>query len=454
MKILWAERALTGLGWQRNVRLEVDETGRILTVQAGVQPIGERFGMLLPAPANLHSHAFQRAMAGLTEARGPDPADSFWTWRKLMYRFLNHLTPDDVEAIAAYAQMEMLEAGFASVGEFHYLHHQANGQPYAATAEMSQRIAAAADSSGIGLTLLPVFYEHGGCDGRSLTAAQVRFGNSIDQFLRLHSDAGVALNHLPSDTSLGVAPHSLRAVSQKGLDQVVELAANNPLHIHVAEQVAEVEEVKHAWGARPVEWLLGTQKLAHNWCLVHATQMQPFETEALAATGAVAGLCPITESNLGDGIFDGARFIAEGGIWGVGTDSNIRISFTGELRTLEYSQRLRDRARAVLATPTHSTGRVLFDGALKGGAQALQRQSGCIEVGRLADLLTIDSEATAFVAATDDTVLDALIFAGDDHLVSNVWSAGRHVVKEGRHIHHDAIRARYRSTLSHIAAQL
>ena len=385
-------------------------------------------------------------MAGMTERRGPDPRDSFWTWRQLMYRFLERLTPEDVGAIAALVQMEMLEAGYASVGEFHYLHHQPDGTFHDNPAEMCGRIAEAATQSGIGLTLLPVLYERGGCDGRPLTDGQKRFGNSPEQFARLLDRAVSFVNDGPDDWVLGVAPHSLRAVSAGALDIVTALRPAEPVHIHIAEQTAEVDEVVAVYKKRPVEWLLENNSVDNRWCLVHATHMTPEETESLAKTGAAAGLCPITEANLGDGNFDGGRFLTSGGTFGIGSDSNIRISLSEELRLLEYTQRLRDRSRAVLATPDRSCGRVLFEGAAIGGAQAVARKAGTIETGRLADLVALDATAIDIEGKHGDTILDAFVFTGSDTMVRDVWSAGRHVVADGRHIRRDEIIGRYRKT--------
>jgi formimidoylglutamate deiminase len=454
MTVLWAETALTPEGWQDAVRVEIDADGRIETVAAGAAPDGERRAILLPAPVNLHSHAFQRAMAGMTEARGPDPRDSFWTWRRLMYRFLEHLDPDDIEAVTAFVQMQMLEAGYAGVVEFHYLHHGPGGTPYADLAETSARIAAAAATTGIGLTLLPVHYQYGGCDRRPLGPGQDRFGTTPEQFAALHAGAAAALAPLPADTCVGVAPHSLRAVDPQGLAAVLKLAAGGPVHIHAAEQVAEVEEVVAHLGARPVEWLLAEAGLDAHWCLIHATQMLPHETTGLAASKAVAGLCPITESSLGDGIFDGVDYLAAGGRFGVGSDSNIRIALSEELRTLEYSQRLRDRGRAMLARAGASTGRVLFEGAVHGGAQAARRASGALAPGLWADLVALDGVAIDLEGRRGDEILDGLIFAGDDRLVSDVWSAGRHVVAGGRHRAHADIKGRYRATMARLRARL
>jgi len=454
MTLLWAEQALTATGWQRAVAIEIAADGRIAAIVPGAAPRGRRLGALLPAPANLHSHAFQRAMAGMTERRGPQGRDSFWTWRQMMFRFLDHLSPDDVEAITAFAFMEMLEAGFAAVAEFHYLHHRPGGAPYDNLAEMASRIAAAAATTGIGLTLLPVLYHQGGCDGRPLAPGQVRFGNDIDRFALLHAACRPLLAALPADAALGVAPHSLRAVAPAALVAAAALCPEGPLHIHAAEQIAEVEEVEAALGARPVEYLVGEAGIDRRWTLIHATQMTPAETGLLAATGAVAGLCPITEASLGDGIFDGARFLAAGGRIGFGSDSNIAIDLCGELRQLEYSQRLRDRARAVLADDARSTGRLLFDHALEGGAQAAARDGGRLAVGAFADLVALDGDAVDLAGRDGDDLLDALVFATPRGAVSDVWSAGRHVVTGGRHAGRAAIVARYAATMAALRGRL
>jgi len=442
MTTLWAEQALLAEGWASDVRVTI--TGdKITAIEADTAPQGQRLGLLLPAPTNLHSHAFQRAMAGLTERRGPDPRDSFWTWRQLMYRFLDRLTPDDVQTITAFVQMEMAEAGFAAVAEFHYLHHAPGGQAYDNPADMALRIAAAAAQTGLGLTLLPVLYQFGGCDGRPLGPGQNRFGNTPDQFAAVMEGAATALTSLPADTVLGVAPHSLRAVSVEGLAIAASLRPAVPIHMHLAEQKAEVDEVLAHRGARPTEWLLANADVSDRWCLIHCTQMQPHETLALAKTRAVAGLCPITESSLGDGIFDGVAYAAHGGRWGIGSDSNIRIALSEELRTLDYSQRLRDHSRAALATEHRSTGRVLFEGAARGGAQAAGRDAGAIAVGKLADLVALSGTSPDMAGHQGDTTLDAYIFAGDDRMVTDLWSAGRHLVTNGRHHAHDAVTAAY-----------
>ena len=447
MKTIWAKSALLPNGWASDVRVDVGDDGRIVTVQSGVPAAGTTVDMLVPAPVNAHSHAFQRAMAGLTERRGPNPNDSFWTWRQLMFRFLDKLTPDHVEAITAFVQMEMLEAGYATNAEFHYLHHQPGGTPYDNIAEMSERVASAASQSGIGLCLLPVHYEFGGCDGRGLAAGQIRFGNNLDTFLTLRDGAIEALKMLPDDTSHGVAPHSLRAVGKDTLRSYGANFPSGPIHMHLAEQVPEVDEVLTHWGARPVEWALDKMGLDARWCLIHCTQMTPQETVRLAGSGAVAGLCPITESSLGDGIFDAARWMDTGGAIAIGSDSNIRIALSEELRTLDYSQRLRDGTRAALASSEMSTGRRMFAEILSGGAQAVQRKTGRIETGYWADMLSLDADNEHMWGRSNDTALDAWIFAGDERLVTDVWSAGRHMVKEGEHVARAGIVAAYKRTI-------
>lgn len=453
MTIIHARQALLPEGWADAVTVTLDG-GRIAAVSTGAPAPAHatRVGVLLPAPANIHSHAFQRAMAGLTERRGPDPSDSFWTWRRLMYRFLEALTPEDVTAIAAFVQMEMLEAGYGASVEFHYLHHAPGGAPYDNLAEMSVSIAEAAAQSGIGLTLLPVLYQQGGCDGRPLQGGQTRFGNSNEQFARLVEGAEAALARLPQDCRLGVAAHSLRAVTPQALDFASQLRPDAPFHMHLAEQMAEVEEVEAHLGARPTRWLLDHADVDARWCLIHCTQMERGETLALARSGAVAGLCPITESSLGDGIFDGAAYLGAGGRFAIGSDSNIRITLSEELRTLEYSQRLRDGSRAALATPDKSTGRVLLEGAASGGAQAAGRQAGAIAPGLIADLAALDDHAISLAGRTGDALLDSWIFASDDRIITDVWSAGRHLVKDGRHTAREAITAGYRRVAERLLA--
>jgi len=439
--------ALLQDGWANDVRLTLED-GRIAGVERGVVPLAgdERCGVGLPGIANLHSHAFQRGMAGLTERRGAQ-GDSFWTWRTLMYRFVAHLTPDDLEAIAAQAYVEMLEAGFTRVGEFHYLHHDAAGRAYADIGEMAVRIAAAAGEAGIGLTLLPVFYAHGGFGGAAVGAAQARFLNdpdSYDELLRASRRAVAALD----GAAVGIAPHSLRAVAPHELEAILPLADGGPVHIHIAEQTKEVADCLAWSGARPVEWLLANAPVDRRWCLVHATHMTRAETRALAGSGAVAGLCPITEANLGDGLFPATTFK---GAFGVGSDSNVLISLAEDLRLLEYGQRLKRRMRNVMAgRPDASTGRRLFAAALAGGAQALGVAGG-LAAGAPADIVSLEADHPALIARAGDDILDSFVFAGGAP-ISGVWRAGRRLVTDGRHHRRGPVAARYRRTLERLLA--
>ena len=445
-KTIWASQALVGEHWRQAVSIEIGSDGKIGKVETDTRPCGDRFSVLVPSPPNLHSHAFQRAMAGMSEFRHPGGQDNFWSWRQMMFTFLDHLDPDDIEAVAAYAQMEMLETGFASVAEFHYLHHGRNGVPYGNPAELSARIAAAASMSGIGLTLLPALYEQGGCDGRPLTAGQNRFHCDIGLFSKIVDAAEREIRGLPADNRVGIAAHSLRAVSPPSLELAAALRNSAPFHIHVAEQVAEVEEVQAALGARPVQWLLDNASLDSRWCLIHCTHMDAAETANLARTGATVGLCPITESNLGDGIFEGVEYCSREGLFGIGSDSNIRVSLSEEIRTLDYSQRLRDRSRASLAIGHDSVGRSIFDSACRGGALAAGRQCGRIAKGKWADLIELNGDSICLRHLEGDMMLDAWLFAGDDRLIKSVWAAGRPLVQDGRHIARDSIESRYMST--------
>jgi len=456
---LHAAHALLPEGWARDVRIVIDDGGTIASVEtgcaAGDADMVLAHGVLLPAPANLHSHAFQRAMAGLTEYRSGATGDDFWSWRRLMYAFLDRLTPEDVEAIAAQVQMEMLEAGYAAVAEFHYLHHDMDGRPYADPAEMAARIAAAAGRTGIGLTLLPVLYRRGGLDGAPLEGGQRRFGCDRDRYAEILAGAETALATLAGDDGrVGVAPHSVRAVAADDLAWVAGLRPERPVHIHIAEQVAEVEAVEAAYGARPVAWLLDRFAVDGRWCLVHATHMTVGERDRLAASGAVAGLCPVTEANLGDGLFDAVPYLERGGAIGVGSDSNVRIDLVEEVRLLEYGQRLRHRGRALLATAGRSVGRTLLDAIVAGGARAAGRGSGRIARGAVADLVALDGRHLALDGLSGDRLLDAWIFASDGRAVDRVWSAGRLCVSAGRHVHHDAIEADFRRSMARLRTEL
>jgi formimidoylglutamate deiminase len=443
--------ALLPQGWARDVRIVV-EHGRIASVEAGVRgdEADERHAIGVPGIPNLHSHAFQRGMAGLSETRGTR-ADNFWTWREVMYRFLGALEPDDVQAIAAQAYVEMLEEGFTRVGEFHYLHHDRNGLAYSNVAEIAERVVAAAETAGIGLTLLPVFYAHSDFGGRAPAEGQRRFICDLDGFARLMEASSRALSRVPG-ASLGLAPHSLRAVTPTELGAISRLAGDGPIHIHAAEQTKEVDDCVAWSGLRPVEWLLRHQKVDARWCLIHATHMTEAETQGLARRGAVAGLCPVTEANLGDGIFKLPVFVEAGGRYGLGTDSNIRIGLTDELRQLEYAQRLGTRSRNVASAVTRSsTGRVLLDSALAGGNQALGQASGGLAPGASADILTLHPDHPAIAAHRGDARLDGWIFAARHGIIDCVWCMGRKVVINGRHHERDAVAANFRRIMEKLA---
>jgi formimidoylglutamate deiminase len=444
------DHALLPGGVATDVVIEVDAAGWIFA--AGPAQPGDRSpriaGFALPGLPNVHSHAHQRAMAGRAEVAGEGP-DSFWTWRERMYANALRLSPDDLEAIAAQAYVEMLKAGFTAVGEFQYLHHQPDGQPYANPGEMTLRCLAAARDTGMAITLLPVFYAHGGFGPVPAADRQRQFVTGVDSFLALHAAVRVGAGADP-ETVVGLAPHSLRAVSAGGLAAVVAALPDGPVHIHVAEQVLEVEECLEFAGRRPVELLLDTVAVDSRWCAIHATHMTHDETRRLARSGAVAGLCPVTEANLGDGLFEAVLYRQEGGAFGVGTDSNVEITAAGELRLLEYGQRLKHRARNVLAAPGRSTGATLIAEAATGGARALGRPMGALTPGRRADMVVLDTGQPALAGQPAAAVPDCWVFAGPSACVRDVYVAGRQVVSGGHHRDEERILARYRQTLNRL----
>lgn len=450
MTAVHARQALLPEGWAADVRITFRD-GVIADVRSGEAsaPGDERAEIVVPAMPNVHSHAFQRAMAGLAERRGPGE-DTFWSWRETMYRFALSMSPDQVEAVAAQLYVEMLEAGFGRVGEFHYLHHDRDGQAYANIGEMAERIAAAAAESGIGLTLLPVFYAHSNFGGMPPAPGQKRFVSTISSFASLFEAAGEAAARLPGAT-VGVAPHSLRAVTPAELADVVALAGNRPIHIHAAEQVREVEECIAWSGARPVQWLLANAPVDGRWCLIHATHMTGEEVAGMAGSGAIAGLCPVTEGNLGDGIFAADRFLAARGRVGIGSDSNILIGVADELRQLEYTQRLHRRQRNVLAKPNQSNGRALYEAALIGGASALGAGPCTIVTGAPADLVSLAAVGPGLEGRSADAILDAWIFCGHVR-PDTVWAGGHKLVAGGRHVRREAIEARFGKAMRELAA--
>ena len=456
MSILHAARALTPEGWRSDVRIAI-EGPRIAAIEVGVSPRhgDERHGVAVPGVVNVHSHAFQRAMAGLAEIRG-EGTDTFWTWRETMYRFALAMSPDDVARSGGVAQayVEMLESGFTAVGEFHYLHHAPDGSPYRAPGEMAARVLAAAREVGIGMTLLPVFYAHSTFGGAPPKPEQRRFITDVAGFARLLEDSRRQIAGRPGD-AVGVAPHSLRAATpSENSPKLSRSRATARSTFTSPSRRSEVEDCVAWSGARPVRWLLDHVDVDDRWCLVHATHMDHQETLGAARSLAVAGLCPVTEANLGDGFFNAPAFLGAEGRYGVGTDSNVSIGVAGELRQLEYAQRLNARARNVLAPPGGSSGRALLDAVWRGGGQALARTSGRLAPGAIADVLTLRTGHPTFAGKVDDQMLDAWIFSIGAEAVDCVWSAGRKVVAEGRHVARERVAARFAATMRKLAAAL
>ncbi|MGN2249857.1 formimidoylglutamate deiminase [Frateuria sp. GZRe14] len=439
-----------GDGWTRDGIFGIDADGVLQAVEDG--PAETLGSWVLPGMPNLHSHAFQRAMAGLAERRGKAD-DSFWSWRETMYAFAAAVGPDELKAIAAQLYVEMLKAGYTQVCEFHYLHHRPDGTSYAPAEAMSLALVEAAREAGIGLTLLPVLYMRGGFDGRPLGARQRRFGHEVDAYLRLLE--ALRAQQAP-DLRVGIALHSLRAVPEEALQAVFDsgLAQDTPIHIHIAEQLGEVQDCLSIRGARPVEWLLDHAQVDARWCLVHATHLSEKETDRLARSGAVAGLCPTTEANLGDGLFPLADYMDAGGTLGIGSDSHISVSPVEELRWLEYGQRLATRHRNIAARREGaSVGQALWRAALTGGAQASGLPVGALLPDHRADLLVLDDGSPLLAARDERALLDSFIFAGNTPLVRDVMSGGRWVVRDFRHHDETRIAQRYRDTVQRLRQQ-
>ncbi|MEO8675400.1 MAG: formimidoylglutamate deiminase [Casimicrobiaceae bacterium] len=449
---LFTPAALLQDGWADDVLIDIDAGGTIVGVTENARPDGaERVaGPLLPGMPNLHSHAFQRALAGRT-GRGSAAGDSFWTWRQAMYAFLDRVDADAFEAITAQAYVEMLKSGYTAVAEFHYVHHDANGRPYADPAELARRVVAAAAGTGIALTLLPVFYAHAGFGGAPPAAGQRRFVHTIDSFARLIALLG---RDAPAQGFvLGVAPHSLRAVAPDEFAAVAALVPQGaPIHIHAAEQVREVADCVAWSGARPVEWLLDNAGVDTRWCIVHATHMTAGETTRLAASGAIAGLAPTTEADLGDGTFPARSYFDAGGGFGVGSDSNTIVDPFAELRQLEWSQRLALLERNVLGSPSATVGQSLYVHAARGSAAAVARAAGAIATGMRADLVVLNGDDPALAEAPRDAFLDSAIFGPCRRPVRDVMVAGRWQVRDGRHPREDEVFALYRKAMASLTA--
>jgi len=441
---VFGDSVLLADGWARNVAIAINAHGDITSITADATFEPELMARL-PGPAiagmpNLHSHAHQRAMAGLSEYRasGPGAEDSFWTWRDVMHRFAEVVTPEILEAVASQLYVEMAKAGYTAVCEFHYVHHGPGGVPYDDPAEMSMALVRAATRAGIGLTLLPVLYETGGYAGKDPNPGQRRFISAPDQLLRI-IEAVRAVHATDPQVHVGVAPHSPRQVTADGMRTVIDgltsMDAYAPIHIHVAEQEKDVSESIEYTGLRPVEWVMENFDVGPRWCLVHATHLTEKETTQLAGCGAVAGLCPATEANLGDGLFPLLAYLQQAGRFGIGSDSHISVSVVEELRWLEYGQRLiRRRRNLAAAGPGESTGVRLYDDALRGGAQASGRKLGMIREGCRADFVVLDAGHPLLVGRSGDRLIDSMIFSGNASNIQEVWIGGKRLVVNGRHV--------------------
>lgn len=441
---IYGDNVLLQDGWAKNVAITVDTRGDIASVVTGAafepELMARLPGPAIPGMPNLHSHAHQRAMAGMSEYRasGAGAEDSFWTWRDVMHRFAEKVTPEILEAVASQLYVEMVKAGYTAVCEFHYMHHGPGGDAYDDPAEMSMALVRAASRAGIGITLLPVLYQTGGYAGKEPNPGQRRFISDPEMLLTI-IDAVRTVHASDPQVKVGVAPHSPRQVTADGMKAVIEgltaMDAHAPIHIHVAEQENDVSESVEFTGLRPVEWTMENFDVGPRWCLIHATHLTGNETTAMAQSGAVAGLCPTTEANLGDGIFPLLPYLEAGGHFGIGSDSHISVGVIEELRWLEYGQRLIKRRRNLTAAgPGQSTGVRLYDGALRGGAQASGRMLGKLAEGCRADFLVLDPEHPQLVGRSGDRLIDSLIFSGNSSPMQEVWIAGKRMVVNGRHV--------------------
>ena len=447
---LFARHALLPDGWRKDVLLEWDASGSLTGVTAdAAQPAGVEVAQYaLPGMINLHSHSFQRALGGRTEKAG-DGKDSFWTWRDLMYRFARNITPEHIEAIAAQLFSECLRHGYTAMCEFHYVQRAPDGSMYPRPAETAERVISAARLTGIGMTMLPVLYSYSGFGESPLKPEQQRFKTGPQDVLRIVE----ALEPLrDAQTEVGFAPHSLRAASVAQINEVlVTLPAERPVHIHIAEQKQEVTQSLDWSGRRPVQWLLDQVDVNSRWCLIHATHLLRDEVDAMAASGAIAGICPTTEANLGDGLFPLEDFLAAGGRFGIGSDSHISQSAVEELRWLEYGQRLQHQRRNISVSATQrNVGDFLWQNALQGGAQASGRPVGALVVGKRADLIVLDDGHPNLYGVELDEVLGSFIFSGNDNLVKDVMVGGQWVVRNQQHVAQQAIAARFKQTLAEL----
>jgi len=456
-KKIYAKNILLADGWARDKTLTIVK-GVITEISSGYVDNAERIkGSIIPGMVNCHSHAFQRAFAGFSE-QGSEGQDSFWTWRKVMYKFLAQLTTENVEVIASQLYIEMLKMGYTRVAEFHYLHHEINGSNHSTLSAMAEALFKAAKTSGIGLTMLPVLYQFSGFGAQVPNDGQKRFINSTKQFNKLVSDCFKLSEHY-SNTNVGIAPHSLRAVDKDSLMQAVahvrNLNAKAPIHIHIAEQQKEVDDCLAYFGQRPVQWLLDNMTLDAQWCLIHATHINEQERKGIIATKAIAGICPTTEANLGDGIFPTTDFFAEGGTFAIGSDSHISVNPIEELRWLEYAQRLSQQKRALLAAKNQaSVGANLWQKAALGGAQSTNSNSGELAIGKQADLLVLDVQHTRLFANSEQHIMDSFIFASQQNPVRDVMVNGRWVILAGQHSSEEGIAHSFSEILETLSASI
>ncbi len=449
---IWANSALLASGWADSVEITVDTIGNIASISPSTPySDGDKVEILIPAMPNVHSHAHQRAMAGLGERAG-DTQDSFWTWRRVMYHYLERIEPEHLFHIAAQLYLEMIKAGYSCVGEFQYLHHDPNGQPYQNRAEMSMQCLQAARQVGIGFTALPVLYHYGGFGSAPALEGQKRFLNDADGFSEIVKTLQSAVGN-DANCSVGIAPHSLRAINRELLSEVIaSLDGLAAIHVHIAEQAKEVDDCLNWCGMRPVEWLFDNFDVTQNWCLIHATHMNENETANMASSGCVAGLCPTTEANLGDGFFNAPEYFAQQGCWAIGSDSHISIDPVEELRWLEYGMRLQTRGRNVLvSSTTANTGRNLLDGALMGGARACGRSIGSIAPGYRADFVVLDHEHPRLYGRSKDDLIDSWIFSGNSNLVRDVYIGGNKLIDNGYHADEDTVARNYRDALDQLS---
>jgi len=453
----WCASALLHRGWASEVLIEVDSLGNIADIRSSVARAGLDAsttvldGAVLPGMPNLHSHAHQRAMAGLGE-RAAEGDDSFWTWRKAMYHTLATINPDQLYHIARMLYLEMLEAGYTRVAEFQYLHHDQQGNGYSNPAEMTLQCARAAADVGIGFTALPVLYRYGGFGGQLAGAAQKRFINDARSFAAIVAQLK---DGLAENQCLGIAPHSLRAVSADLLNEVLAGCDQQTMvHIHIAEQIAEVEDCVAWCSQRPVEWLYHHFPVDQRWCLIHATHMTAEETRTVSAAGSIVGLCPTTEANLGDGFFNAVEYFTDQGAWGIGSDSHISVSPVEELRWLEYGMRLNHRKRNILVDQdehTRHTGQSLYQRGAEGGARACDIDAGMLKPGARADFIALDCTQPRLYGRSQGALLDSWIFSGNHNAVVDVVVGGEQVITAGQHRSADDIQHLYQKTIDQLA---